>query len=459
MKPHGPGSDRSSPDPIRQPGDLLRERVMEMSPSRGLFAGDWQQRLALIVETMREMSRQTDPQAMVRAYVTRVRKLMPTDRWISLGRRDLEFPKYRITRSSTWEHEVDPWKERDRLPVLEGGILGELIYGDQPRIINDLTVADDDPAADFLRGMGSLAISPQYDRGVALNMVVMLRREPGAFDPEEFPEWVWLTNLFGRATHNLVLSDQLQQSYGVVERELKVVADLQRSLLPKRLPKIPTLELAAHYQTSRWAGGDYYDVFPLPDGKWGLLIADVSGHGTPAAVMMAVTHSIVHTYPGHPDPPGKLLEFINHHLATRYMADIESFVTAFYGIYDPARRTLIYASAGHNPPRLMGCGEGSVTPLDGVSNLPLGIDPGATYQEHPHALRAGDRIVFYTDGVTEAHGPDGRSMFGVDRLDAILKECHVGVTEIIAKVLAAVEDFTDGRPAADDRTLLVAKVS
>ena len=133
-------------------------------------------------------------------------------------------------------------------------------------------------------------------------MVITLQPEVAAFDPETFPEWFWVSSLFGRVTHNLVLREELKDAYEIVERELKVVADIQRSLLPQVLPKIPTLELAAYYRTSRWAGGDYYDFFPLPDGRWGILIADVSGHGTPAAVMMAITHSLAHSLPGPADP-------------------------------------------------------------------------------------------------------------------------------------------------------------
>ena len=162
-----------------------------------------------------------------------------------------------------------------------------------------------------------------------------MREHPAAFDREEFPEWYWLSSLFGRATHSLVLRDELSQALAIVDREMKIVADLQRSLLPKRLPKIPHMDLAAHYQTSQWAGGDYYDIFALPDGRWGLLIADVSGHGTPAAVMMAVTHSIAHTYPGPPERPADLLNFINHHICRRYTVDFDAFITAFYGIFDP----------------------------------------------------------------------------------------------------------------------------
>src|SRR5690349_20491437 len=112
-------------------------------------AANWEYRLALIVETMREMSRQTDPQAMVRAYGAKMRQILPIDRSVSLSRRGLEAPKFRITRSSLWAEEVNPWKQKDRLPVLEGGLLAELIYGNEPLVIDDLRVAEDDPAAEF----------------------------------------------------------------------------------------------------------------------------------------------------------------------------------------------------------------------------------------------------------------------------------------------------------------------
>src|SRR5207237_4967385 len=97
------------------------------------------------------------------------------------------------------------------------------------------------------------------------------------FPAARVPIHVWMGNLFGRATRNLVLSNEVKVAYDAVERELKAVADIQRSLLPAQLPAIDRLELAVHYQTSRHSGGDYYDFFKLPDGQWGILIADVSG--------------------------------------------------------------------------------------------------------------------------------------------------------------------------------------
>jgi sigma-B regulation protein RsbU (phosphoserine phosphatase) len=418
---------------------------------------EWQARMQFIVQTMREMSLQVDPQAMVRAYGARMRQIMPADRWISLSRRGLEPPRFRITRSSTWEKEVNPWKDKEKLPVFEGGLLGELIYGNEPRLIDDLQVSEDDPAYEYLAGPRSLMAVPNFDQGVAMNMVILLRNEPAAFDRSGFPEWVWLSNLFGRATHNLVLAEELRKAYEVVERELKVVADIQRSLLPRAIPAIPGLGLAAHYQTSQWAGGDYYDFFPLPDGRWGLLIADVSGHGTPAAVMMAILHSLAHTLPGPPDPPEKLLKYVNDHFATRYTSEGEGFVTAFYGIFDPAQRELTYASAGHNPPRLKRCEDGSVLALDCVGNLPLGLFPGQEYQRATLRLRPGDQIIFYTDGITEAQNAAGQ-MFGPGRLDVALENCHLDAQGLIDTVLAALKDFTGGLPATDDQTLVVAKV-
>src|SRR5262249_38047925 len=279
----------------------------------GVTEGSWQERLAFVDQMMREMTLEDDPQTMVRSYGIRVRKLMPAGRWLSLSRRGGGPPWDRITRSSTWTEEIDPWKQKSRLPLLRGGLLGELIYGEGPRLIDDIAplLSDDDPAFGYLAGFRSLMAMPHYDHGRALNMVVLLEKEPEAFDPEKFPGWFWMSSLFGRLTHNLLLRDELKRAYEIVERELKVVADIQRSLLPQTLPTIPGLALGAHYQTSRWAGGDYYDFFPLPEGRWGILIADVSGHGTPAAVMMAITHSLAHGLPGHPEPPGHLLGHVN----------------------------------------------------------------------------------------------------------------------------------------------------
>jgi sigma-B regulation protein RsbU (phosphoserine phosphatase) len=422
------------------------------------ITADWQEKLALIVETMRDMSRQSDPQEMVRAYGLRMRKLIPLDRRVSLSRRGLDYPWYRITRSTTWETEPNPWTDKEHLPLLKGGLLANLIYGEEPRVFDDLEIDSDDPAAEYLEGHRSLLAIPMYDQGESLNMVILMQKEPAAFPGEQIPDIVLRSNLFGRATGNLVVKQELAAAYAALDREFKTVGEIQRSLLPADLPQIPTLDLAAHYQPSQRAGGDYYDFFPLPEGQWGIFLADVSGHGTPAAVLMAVTHCIAHTHPGPAMPPAKMLDYLNHHLVSHYTSQNGHFVTAFYGVYDPSRRSLTYACAGHNPPRLKRCQDGSLIALDGARGLPLGITSDGPYHEHFQQLQPGDQIVFYTDGITEAHNMEGK-MFGTERLDRVLENCALQASALLEAVLDSVHQFANSRPAEDDRTVIVARVS
>ncbi len=166
---------------------------------------NWRERLALTTATMRAMSLQTDPQELRRIYLDRMRIVRPLDGSVSLSRRGLKAPWVRITRSTRWAEDLNPWKEPHRLPLLSGGLLAELIYGDEPRLFDDLHISADDPAAEYLAEFRSVAVIPLYDQGEALNMALLLRREPGAFDPEDLPELVSMSNLFGRATHSLVV--------------------------------------------------------------------------------------------------------------------------------------------------------------------------------------------------------------------------------------------------------------
>lgn len=418
---------------------------------------DWCQRLNVVVQTMREMSRQTDPQEMVNAYIRRMRQLMPVDCQVSLSRRGLNFPQVRVTRFHQWNQDINPWKETEKLPIIQGGLFAELIYGDVPRIIDDVSISQDDPAGPFLTGQRSIMALPLYDQGESLNMVVLGRVHPQGFPYEELPERVWMGNLFGRAAQNLVLAEKLDEAYRLVDRELQVVADIQRSMLPQEMPEISTLKIAAHYQTSRRAGGDYYDLFPLPNDQWGLLIADVSGHGTPAAVMMAVTHCIAHVYPGNPTPPSLLLSYLNQKLTTHYTAKSGHFVTAFYGVYDAVSRRMTYACAGHNPPRLLRCGAEEVQSLSEANRPPLGFMTEIDYVTQEIALHPGDRLVLYTDGIIEAANAAGE-LFGTQRLDEALCQCAGGTEQSLQRVLDGLERFTDGLPPTDDRTLLIADV-
>lgn len=416
----------------------------------------WQERMAYIVDTMREMSRIEEPQEMVRYYASRVRPSLAYNAMVAVSRRGMSNGEYRITRSSRFTEEINPWNSPEKLPVLKGGLLGELLYGDQPRLIEDLRVDPTDPAAFFLSGMRSAIAIPQYDGGTALNMVVQMWDRPGAIDPRRMPEIVWLANLFGRATSNLVLNRRLNEAYNAIDRELKTVGDIQRSLLPMDLPDTPGLEWATHYQTSKNAGGDYYDFFNLPGGCLGILIADVSGHGTPAAVVMAVLHALAHQLPDS-SQPSAVLSHLNRELTRRYTSN-GMFATAFYAVYEPKGRKLTFSSAGHNPPRLRvgfaGDG-GPILSLEQAQGLPLGVMDDAEYPEYTVTLDPGDAVVFYTDGITEAFNAT-HEQFGTDRLDEIIGKSHKSAASFLGAVLRGVQEFAGGVPPADDRTLLIA---
>ncbi len=417
----------------------------------------WRQELAIVDGTMKAISGVTDPEELVEVYWQGIGELISIEDYVAVSRRNLNPPFYLVTRSSRFTEHLNPWTQRDQLPRLSGGLLGEIAYANQPVIIDDLParLAADDPGRFYLEGFQSLIALPQYDGGEGLNVTAMLLPNGVDIDPATIPMMHWQAGLFGRGTQNLVLRNQLASALGTLDRELQTVGDIQRSLLPETLPSIPGFEFAAHYQTSAQAGGDYYDFFPLSDGGWGLFIADVAGHGTPAAVLMAITHAIAHAQPGAHTPPDLLLKYLNARLARAYTRQ-GTFVTAFYAVLDPATRVLSYSRAGHNPPRLVR--NQSVLSLDSGGGLPLGILDEELYEQSTITLERGDLLLLYTDGITEAMSPfkpaNGRQLFGINRLDQLLLDCGPSTPQnCIDRIRTEVSAFSAGAPLMDDQTL------
>lgn len=254
--------------------------------------------------------------------------------------------------------------------------------------------------------------------------------------------------------------DEVSTIQGELQRELKVVGEIQRSLLPEALPDIPGFDLASFYQPSAHAGGDYYDVVPLDGDNWGLIVADVAGHGASAAVIMAVMRTLVHAHlpTNRYLPSCDFLEFMNRQMTGTYTRD-GRFITVWCAVLDPVARTLTYASAGHNPPRLVR--RGTASALDAVKGLPVGIEDSSTYEEATVALETGDLLMVYTDGITEA--PRARNgvndFFETERLDRILAEqCLGGARDCVERVTNAVNAFSERQVPADDQTLLAIRV-
>jgi sigma-B regulation protein RsbU (phosphoserine phosphatase) len=228
-------------------------------------------------------------------------------------------------------------------------------------------------------------------------------------------------------------------------------------MLPQQLPEMAGLELATWYEPAAYAGGDYYDFFPLPQGKWGILVGDVSGHGSPAAVLMAITHTLAHSLPFDQPGPGQMLDFVNAHLAHHYTPRHGAFVTAFFGVYCPTSRRMVYASAGHEPPRVMRCADGRLFALDDAQSLPLGVMDDTHFNEAQVTLEPGDQLAIYTDGVTDAMNAQ-RERFGIKRLEAALRNCALSAQAMIDAVRSQVESFSSRRVGVDDRTMVVVRV-
>ena len=247
------------------------------------------------------------------------------------------------------------------------------------------------------------------------------------------------------------LNREVQEQRDQLEHELKVVSDLQRELLPRQLPALPGLKLAEHYETSRYAGGDYYDAVALPDGRCGLLVADSEGHSAPATVMMAMTCALLRACPELHADPDRVLATINANLCK---VNRESFVTAIYAVLDPRTRRLRVARAGHPLPILFRPAEGRARELSCDGVFMMGFDPYDRVPVTDIQLEAGDRLLFYTDGVSERFNMD-RQPYGEDRICDRMEVPAAGPAELVASLMQDLEAFAAGRPADDDQTLLL----
>jgi sigma-B regulation protein RsbU (phosphoserine phosphatase) len=408
-------------------------------------------RLRRIDDLVMAMSAQDDAERLVRVFAGQGDFLVRRDGFLSVSRRDLVAPHYRVTRSWRWREPINPWTEAHRLPLFDRGLLGELLYVGKPAVLNRLEVEPDDPAAEHLEGMRSLACVPSYDHGRPLNMAVALSRQPDAFTATDLENLLLQVNLLGRAVNNLVLAQQLDEAYRKLDDEMRQAGRVQRALLPEELPAIDGLDLGASYVTSSRAGGDYYQVLPLPEGRWGLFLADVSGHGVGAAVGTVMLHTLLHSCPDRGAPPSRALAYLNHHLRT--VAPEGMFATAIYGVYDPAGRRLTYAVAGHPLPLLRR--HRAVGEVERAGGLPLGVLKDATWAENEVTLRPGEALLLYTDGISEGMNAAGE-MFGKERLIDAVRLGPLRAQRLVQHVEWLYRDYRGDLPDLDDRTLLAA---
>ncbi len=250
-----------------------------------------------------------------------------------------------------------------------------------------------------------------------------------------------------------VANDEVALKNKQIEDELRTVGDIQRSFLPQVFPAHPELDFASFYEPSAQAGGDYYDVIEISKSRWGLLMADVTGHGTPAAVVMAITHllmnSVVNTFL-HPSTALKVInEKLNVHLAPTF------YVTMFYGILDLDAMKMVFSSAGHDTMLIHRHQTGEIVELRTDKGFPLKLVESDEYDEKEATLEPGDRLVLFTDGIVEMRNEDG-DLFGYERLINVIKRNTSGTAQdLVDSVVEELNAFCPRRPFKDDVTLLV----
>jgi len=254
---------------------------------------------------------------------------------------------------------------------------------------------------------------------------------------------------FGKAKLHEQLSAQM-----LFQNDLKMAERIQHSFLPKASPQVPGYRFAESYSAARHIGGDYYDFIQISDNALGIAVADVSGKGVAAALYMAKLSSEMRFHARGCLSPGAVLTALNRSLAEEMESGM--FVTLALLILVRGERSLTLSSAGHMPP-LLRSGSGRVSEIKIPRNVALGVLNDCEFGETRHALKAGDSVLLYTDGVTEAMDKAGR-MFGVERLKQVMAGAGSHPREILSGINFAVAEHTAGHPQSDDLAMVCLSV-
>jgi serine phosphatase RsbU (regulator of sigma subunit)/anti-sigma regulatory factor (Ser/Thr protein kinase) len=311
----------------------------------------------------------------------------------------------------------------------------------------------DSPALAELKAAGIKLAVPLVSQGELIGVLNLGRRlseQDYSSDDRKL-----LDNLAAQAAPALRVGQLVRQQQAEAatrqrfEQELEVAKLIQQNFLPKQLPELTGWQVSAYYRPAREVGGDFYDVIPLPEGKVGFVVGDVTDKGVPAALVMAATRSVLRASAQRLVNPGETLERVNEHLCPDMPEKM--FVTCLYGVLDPATGHFRFANAGHDLPYVK-TAQGSEELR--ARGMPLGLMPGMLYEEKETVLQPGDSLLLHSDGVVEAHDPEG-AMFGFPRLKQCVAD-YPGGSELIDRVLSDLHAHTGpDAEQEDDITMVV----
>ena len=295
---------------------------------------------------------------------------------------------------------------------------------------------------------------PMRDRNKkVIGVFQILNKRQGTFDKddEQFLEAFSLHAALAIETARL---HQAIVEKEKMEKEIEIAANIQRRLLPKEIPFLPGYEIDAVARPSKHVGGDYFDIIPLAESKFALVVADVSGKGVPAALLVSTLQASLHAYI---EGNAKLPDLVKKLNGVVYRnTEPDRYITFFIGVLDLAKGLFTYVNAGHNFPYVFNPTKNSIDPLK-AGGLPLGMFDFAEFQEDTVNLSLSEGMVLYTDGVTEAMDRSFTE-YGEERFQRSIKESGSGsVNALKDRILLDIEQFVGGEPQSDDLTFMVLK--
>jgi len=301
----------------------------------------------------------------------------------------------------------------------------------------------------------SALLAPLRHAGKDLGvLIVARRREDGNFTSNDFAVFRAVAEQSSFAIGNARIHREANEKRAM-ERELNNAREVQRVLLPQDDPVVPGFRISGINISARIISGDYYDYLRLAEGKFGVVIADVSGKGVPAGLLMAMCRSSLRSIAYGESSPTRALAAVNRQLFPDIREDM--FISMAYGILDEANGSMTLSRAGHDPALWFHRATGQVETIRSPG-IALGIDEGGVFERITRdleiQLESGDCVLFYTDGVKEAVGPDEEE-FGIERMSEVFREAALlGSEAVLRHMQEALKDFTSDGPQMDDVTLV-----
>jgi sigma-B regulation protein RsbU (phosphoserine phosphatase) len=330
------------------------------------------------------------------------------------------------------------------------GIIGHVALTGEPIISN--AVRKDPRYVNAREETRSEMVAPIISNDEVIGVFDLESDKLNAYTPDDLQVLLLLASQVAIIIEKVMLHEQLIEKKRL-EGQLEVARQVQLELLPASDPQLEGFDICAWNFSTEEVSGDYYDWVSIYEDQIGLVIADVSGKGVPAALLMAFLRASLRAAIHIGYAPHISMSKVNYLLWESI--ERNQFVTAFYGVLDASNKTLAYTNAGHNPPLLMDA-DGTARFME-RGGLPLGMFKTARYYEYYQAIEPGQILVLYTDGATEANGANGEE-YGRARLEAAVRASrHMSARDLITAIQQDVLAWTDGRGASDDMTFFIIK--